>query len=171
MVTIGRSSCTPRRPAWGSPVHLRMPKTFLCSARERPIEQATDHRKPVWYERMSNTSPPSSSPRFHELAWYTRAGYPCRDLRPPRLLGRKCWDHLISCKGQPWGLVHGLHHISEWIPLDAGQNGCDVICRAPAILEYVQTKFPTAIDIGVEHLADKFDTRRFIGVLFLKMHN
>jgi hypothetical protein len=56
-------------------------------------------------------------------------------------------------------------------PLNTGQNGSHVICGTPAVLQDVQTQLASAVDIRVEHLANEFDARRFIGVLLLEVHH
>ena len=60
---------------------------------------------------------------------------------------------------------------SPFLPLNAGQDSCYVICRAPSILQNVETEFSRSVDIWVEHLADKFDRWWFVGVLFFKVHD
>jgi hypothetical protein len=57
------------------------------------------------------------------------------------------------------------------VPLDAGEDGRDIICRAPAVLKDVQTKLAAAIDIGVEHLTDELHARGLIGILLLEVHD
>ena len=57
------------------------------------------------------------------------------------------------------------------VPLNACQYGSHVVGWTPSVLQDVQAEFSGSIDIGMEHLADKFDTRRFIRILFLEMHH
>lgn len=57
------------------------------------------------------------------------------------------------------------------LPLDAGQNRGNIVRWAPAVLEDIQTEFASAIDVGVEHLADELHTRWLVGILFLEMHD
>lgn len=56
-------------------------------------------------------------------------------------------------------------------PLDAGQDGGYVVCRAPPILQDVQTQLAGAVDIRVEHGADKLDAWRLVGVRLLEVHD
>lgn len=57
------------------------------------------------------------------------------------------------------------------VPLDTGQDSRHVIRRAPAVLQDVQAKLARSVDVGVEHLADKFHTGGLVRVLFLKVHH
>ena len=57
------------------------------------------------------------------------------------------------------------------VPLYAGEDGCHIICRAPAILKNIQAQFAGRVDIGVEHLAYELDSRRLVGILLFKMHH
>jgi hypothetical protein len=57
------------------------------------------------------------------------------------------------------------------VPLNTSQDGRHVIGRAPAVLQDIKAKLPRTIDIRMEHLADKLDTWRLVGVLFLEMHD
>ena len=56
-------------------------------------------------------------------------------------------------------------------PLNAGQNGCYVICWAPSILQNIQAEFASTVDVWVKHLADEFDAGRLVGILFFEVHN
>jgi hypothetical protein len=56
-------------------------------------------------------------------------------------------------------------------PLYAGQDSSDVISRTPSILQYVQAEFSRGVDVRVEHLADKLDSRWLIRVCFLEVHD
>lgn len=60
-----------------------------------------------------------------------------------------------------------------WVtpPLDTRQNGSHVICWAPSVLQDIEAELAGAVDIGVKHLADKFDAGRLVGVLFLEVHH
>ena len=64
----------------------------------------------------------------------------------------------------------GFFGSRKYLPLNAGQDGGDVIRRAPPILEDVQTELSGGIDIGMKHGRDEFDAGRFIRILFLEMH-
>lgn len=55
-------------------------------------------------------------------------------------------------------------------PLNASQDSSDVISRTPSILQNIQAELSGRVNVRVEHLADEFDPRRFIGVSFLEMH-
>lgn len=56
-------------------------------------------------------------------------------------------------------------------PLDAGQNGSDVICRTPAVLEDIQAELARGVDIWMEHLADELDRGGLVGILLLEVHD
>lgn len=62
--------------------------------------------------------------------------------------------------------VHRFH-----LPLDAGQHGGDIVCRAPAVLENVEAELARGVDVGMEHLADELDRRRLVGILLLEVHH
>lgn len=55
--------------------------------------------------------------------------------------------------------------------MDARENGGDVVCRTPSILQDIQAELAGGIDVGVEHLADKLDLRRLVWVLLFELHN
>jgi hypothetical protein len=57
------------------------------------------------------------------------------------------------------------------LPLDTGQNGGHVVGGAPTILQDVEAELACAVDVGVEHLADELDARRFVWILFLEVHH
>jgi hypothetical protein len=57
------------------------------------------------------------------------------------------------------------------VPLNTRQDGRNIISRTPPILQYVQTQLARPVNIRVEHLADKLDARRFVGVCFLEVHD
>lgn len=57
------------------------------------------------------------------------------------------------------------------LPLDTSEDRRHVICWAPTVLQDVQAKLAGAVHIGVKHLADEFDAGRFVGVLFLEVHD
>lgn len=57
------------------------------------------------------------------------------------------------------------------IPLDARQNGSNVVCGRPAILQDIQTQLARPVYIGMEHLADKLDGRGLVGVCLFKVHH
>jgi hypothetical protein len=59
----------------------------------------------------------------------------------------------------------------ELVPLDTRQDSSHIVCGAPPVLENIEAKLAGSIDIGVEHLTDEFDTRWFVGILFLKVHH
>lgn len=56
-------------------------------------------------------------------------------------------------------------------PLYTSQYRSDIVGRAPPVLENIQTELAGGVDIGMEHLADKFHPGRFIRILFLEMHH
>ena len=62
-----------------------------------------------------------------------------------------------------------LFHSS--IPLNTCQYCSHIVCWRPSVLQDIQAKLPRRIHIWMKHLADELDRRRFIGVLFLEMHN
>lgn len=57
------------------------------------------------------------------------------------------------------------------IPLDAGQDSSNIVCRTPSVLQNVQAQLAGGVYIGVEHLAYKFDLGRLIGVLLFELHD
>ncbi len=75
---------------------------------------------------------------------------------------------LISPKFIYIRLTHGSVVI---IPLNARQDGRDIIRRTPAVLQNIQTKLARSVDIRMEHLADEFNARWLIWVLLLEMHH
>ena len=52
--------------------------------------------------------------------------------------------------------------------LNTSEDRCDIVCRAPSVLEDIEAQFPIRIDIRMEHLAQKFHSRGFVGVRFVK---
>lgn len=56
-------------------------------------------------------------------------------------------------------------------PLNAGQDGRNIIRRTPSVLEDVQAELSRSVDVRVEHLADELDAGRFVGVLLFEMHD
>ena len=61
--------------------------------------------------------------------------------------------------------------VSVFLPLNAGQHSCDIVRRAPSVLQDIEAQFARGIDIGVKHLADELDGRRLVGVLLLEVHH
>lgn len=57
------------------------------------------------------------------------------------------------------------------LPLNTGQDGCHIICRAPSVLENIKAQLAGTVDVGVEHLANELHPGRLIGVLFLEVHH
>ena len=57
------------------------------------------------------------------------------------------------------------------IPLDAGQDGRDIVRRAPPVLQNVEAELARRVHVGVEHLTDELDRGRLVGVLLLKVHH
>jgi hypothetical protein len=55
--------------------------------------------------------------------------------------------------------------------LNTRQDSGHIIGRTPSVLKNVETEFTSSVNIGMEHLTDKFDARRLVGVLFLKVHH
>jgi len=55
--------------------------------------------------------------------------------------------------------------------LNTSQDRRNIVGWTPSILQDIQTKFTSGIDIGVEHLTDEFHRRRLIRVLLLEMHD
>lgn len=58
----------------------------------------------------------------------------------------------------------------EVSPLNACENCGHIVSGTPAVLQDVQAKLSGGVNVGVEHLANKFDTWRLIRILLLKMH-
>ena len=56
------------------------------------------------------------------------------------------------------------------IPLDAGQDGRDIVRRAPPVLQNVEAELARRVHVGVEHLTDELDRGRLVRVLFLEVH-
>lgn len=61
--------------------------------------------------------------------------------------------------------------MSVSIPLDASQDGSDIVRRTPSVLQNVQAQLAGGVYVGVEHLADEFDLGRLVGVLLFKLHD
>lgn len=61
--------------------------------------------------------------------------------------------------------------MSVSIPLDACQDGSNIVCRTPSVLQNVQAQLAGGVYVGVEHLADELDLGRLIGVLLFKLHD
>ena len=59
----------------------------------------------------------------------------------------------------------------EVLPLNACKNGGHIVSGTPAVLQDVQAKFSGGVNVGVEHLAYKFDTWRLVRILLLEMHD
>jgi hypothetical protein len=57
------------------------------------------------------------------------------------------------------------------LPLDAGKNSGNIICRTPSVLEDIQAQFPCRVYVRVEHLTDEFHKRRLIRILLFELHN
>jgi hypothetical protein len=56
------------------------------------------------------------------------------------------------------------------LPLNACQDGCNIVRGRPSILQDIQAQLPSSVYIGMEHLADELDTRRLVGVGFFEVH-
>jgi hypothetical protein len=61
--------------------------------------------------------------------------------------------------------------LSRHLPLDTGEDRCDIISGTPAVLKDIETELSCAVDVGMEHLADELDAGRLVWVLFLEMHD
>lgn len=78
-----------------------------------------------------------------------------------------------------YGQLRGLQEPSSgldvgWggcLPLNTRQDGRNVVCRTPPVLQNVQTQLSGCVDVGVKHLADELDSRGFVRILLLKMHH
>lgn len=57
------------------------------------------------------------------------------------------------------------------LPLNTRQDGGNIICWAPAVLEDIKAELAGSVHIRMEHLADEFDTGRLVGILFLEVHH
>lgn len=57
------------------------------------------------------------------------------------------------------------------MPLNARQNCSHIIRRTPPVLQDIQAQFPRTVNVWVKHLADKFDSRWFVGILLFKVHD
>lgn len=55
--------------------------------------------------------------------------------------------------------------------MNTREDSCHVICGTPTVLQNVETQLTSSVYIRVEHLADKFHTRRLVRVLLLKVHH
>lgn len=64
-----------------------------------------------------------------------------------------------------------LLHQTSHIPLNARQDCGNVVGRAPSVLQDVEAELARSVDIGVEHLTNEFDLRRFVGVLLFELHH
>lgn len=56
-------------------------------------------------------------------------------------------------------------------PLDTRQDSRHIICRTPPVLKNIQAQFASGVYVGVEHVADEFDSGRFVRVLLFEVHN
>lgn len=65
----------------------------------------------------------------------------------------------------------GISAAEQCIPLDTGQDGGHVVCRAPSVLQDIQAQFSCPVDVWMKHLADEFDSWRLVGVLFFEVHD
>ena len=57
------------------------------------------------------------------------------------------------------------------LPLNTCQDRCHIVRWAPTILQDIQAQFPSSIDVGMEHCADKLDCGRLVRILLLEMHD
>lgn len=86
-------------------------------------------------------------------------------------LSRLVCRSTFECPGNGFwqrGAVFGIKRDS---PLNAGQDGGNIIRGTPPVLEDVQTKLSGSVDVWMEHLADELDARRFVGILLFEMHH
>ena len=56
-------------------------------------------------------------------------------------------------------------------PLNTGQHGGDIVGRTPSVLQNVQAQFSSGVNVWVEHLADEFDLRWLVWILFFELHH
>jgi hypothetical protein len=61
--------------------------------------------------------------------------------------------------------------LTEAIPLNARQDGRDVVRGAPAVLQDVQAQLARGVDVGVKHAAHELDARRLVRVRLLELHD
>lgn len=59
---------------------------------------------------------------------------------------------------------------SAHVPLNACQDSCDIVGRAPPVLKNIETELSGGVNIWMEHLADELDRGRLVRVLFLEVH-
>ena len=57
------------------------------------------------------------------------------------------------------------------IPLDAGQDCCHVVRRAPTVLQNIQTQLSSSVHIWVELLTNEFYAWRLVWVLLFEVHH
>lgn len=57
------------------------------------------------------------------------------------------------------------------LPLDTGENCRHIVGGTPPVLQNIKTELAGSIHVGVEHLANEFDSRGFVRILFLKIHH
>jgi hypothetical protein len=57
------------------------------------------------------------------------------------------------------------------IPLDARQDSCHIVRRAPPVLQNIQAKLASGVYVGVEHVADELDCGWLIWVLLFEVHD
>ena len=62
-------------------------------------------------------------------------------------------------------------NVSAFIPLNACQDSCNIVCGRPSVLQDVQTQLSRCIHIRMKHLADELDCRRLVWILFLEVHD
>lgn len=63
------------------------------------------------------------------------------------------------------------HATRVTLPLDTSEDGGHIVCRAPSVLENVKAQLASTVNVGVEHLADEFDTWRLVRILLLEVHH
>lgn len=55
--------------------------------------------------------------------------------------------------------------------MDTSEDSGDIVCWAPPVLKNIEAQFAGTVDIGVEHLADEFNTRGLVRILLLEVHH
>lgn len=53
--------------------------------------------------------------------------------------------------------------------LNASENGADIECRGPSVLQDVETQLATLVNVGMKHLRDKLYHRWFCWVLLVEL--
>lgn len=95
-----------------------------------------------------------------------RAGSPCTTERPSNWLDYLDLDHLAVTAGQKSrvNMITSNTAAATMINLNGGKDGRDIICRAPPILQDIQTDATICVNIRVKHFWHKTNCRWLVWV-------